>query len=80
MRASKLLSIVATSLLLACSAPYSHTGRGVEVRLINSSKGAPQKVRLEAITPNIIHVTATPERRFTDITSLMLQDGVLSNL
>ncbi len=78
MRASKLLSIVATSLLLACSAPYSQTERGVEVRIVNSSKGAPQKVRLEAITPNIIHVTATPERRFTDITSLMLQDGVLS--
>ena len=46
--------------------------------VINSSKGAPQKVRLEAITPNIIHVTATPVLRFTDITSLMLQDGVLT--
>lgn len=74
---NKLLSIAATALLMSCSAPYSHTERGVEVSVTNHREGAPRKVRLEVMKPHIIRVTATPERRFAHTKSLMIQEEAL---
>ncbi len=74
---NKLLSIAATALLMSCSAPYSHTERGVEVNVTNRREGAPRKVRLEVMKPHIIRVTATPERRFAHTKSLMIQEEAL---
>lgn len=74
---NKLLSIAVTALLMSCSAPYSHTERGVEVSVTNHREGAPRKVRLEVMKPHIIRVTATPERRFAHTKSLMIQEEAL---
>lgn len=74
---NKLLSIAATALLMSCSAPYSHTERGVEVSVTNHREGAPRKVRLEVMKSHIIRVTGTPERRFAHTKSLMIQEEAL---
>lgn len=75
---NKLLYAILAVVLTSCSAPYTHTEQGIEVRVTDRSTGSPRKVRLEAVTPRIIHVTATPERRIANSSqSLMIHDSSL---
>lgn len=52
-------------------APYEEYPRGIVVKTLPSSSNGNRLVRLEVISNNIIHVSATPERRLADVTSLM---------
>ena len=54
-------------LLSSCSGSYFKTdGSGVTVKVQNVIDGGPRIVRLEVMGEKLIHVSATPERKFAD--------------
>ena len=59
-------------LLSSCSGSYFKTdGSGVTVKVQNVIDGGPRIVRLEVMGEKLIHVSATPERKFADQESLV---------
>ena len=60
-------------LLCGCSAdPYVQDDSSVTVKVQSPVDGGPSIVRLEVLGDKLIHVSATPERRFADPESLMI--------
>ena len=60
-------------LLSSCSGSYFKTdGSGVTVKVQNVIDGGPRIVRLEVMGEKLIHVSATPERKFADQESLVV--------
>ena len=60
-------------LLSSCSGSYFKTdGSGVTVKVQNVIDGDPRIVRLEVMGEKLIHVSATPERKFADQESLVV--------
>ncbi|NDV67965.1 TIM-barrel domain-containing protein [Dysgonomonas sp. 25] len=57
--------------LLSCAGPYEKTADGVVVNVSNNDPLAVKKVRLQVITDDIIHVTATPASDFSKRESLI---------
>jgi alpha-D-xyloside xylohydrolase len=62
-----LFSLLAT----ACSPSLERLPDGVVVRLDNPVAGGARQVRLQVVTDDIIHVTATPGKRFPETESLI---------
>ncbi len=53
-------------------APYEEYPRGIVVKTLPNTSNENRLVRLEVVSNNIIHVTATPERRLQDPGTLMI--------
>lgn len=64
-----LLSAIALS---ACSGAYRQDGSSVTIKVQEVVDGGPQLVRLEVMGDRLIHVSATPEKRFADPQSLVI--------
>ena len=56
--------------LCGCAWDYKQDDKSVTVRVKQSVEGGPALVRLEVLGDKIIHVSATPEKRFADKESL----------
>ena len=67
-----LSSVSAMMLLVSCSDVCKVTDSGVTVKVQQQVKDGPALVRLEVRGDKIIHVSATPERRFADSESLVI--------
>ena len=67
-----LLLIPALCLLAACGGPVSKRGDAVTVAVPHLYDGKPGQVRLQWVDEDIVRVSATPERRFSDRPSLMV--------
>lgn len=67
------LSLLAAALLAACSGGgYQKTDNGVIVEVKQQQPTDVRKVRVEVMGEKLIHVSATPERKFTDTRSLII--------
>ena len=64
-------------IVLSCAKPYVQNGNGVIVKVQEPCDNGPRLVRLEVVGDKIIHVSATPERKFADPQSLVVlpQEG-----
>ena len=69
---TKLFLLSALLVLGACADVYKVTENGVSVKVQQPSENGPTLVRLEVIGEKIIHVSATPERKFADPESLVI--------
>lgn len=69
---TKLFLLSALLVLGACADVYKVTENGVSVKVQQPSEDGPTLVRLEVIGEKIIHVSATPERKFADPESLVI--------
>ena len=56
----------------ACADVYKVTENGVSVKVQQPSEDGPTLVRLEVLGEKIIHMSATPERKFADPESLVI--------
>ncbi|MCQ2335489.1 MAG: DUF5110 domain-containing protein [Paludibacteraceae bacterium] len=65
-------SCLALASTFAWAGAVSPTPGGVVVHLDQVSEGNPQLVRLEVMSPRVIHVSATPEAQFADPQSLIV--------
>ena len=85
------LLLLAGLALNGCSWDYKQNEKGVTVKVQQPVEGGPALVRLEVLGDKIIHVSATPEKKFADNESLVVlpqtqpadfavseKDGVLS--
>ena len=69
---NKLFLLSALLVLGACADVYKVTEDGVTVKVQQPSECGPKLVRLEVMGEKLIHVSATPERRFADPESLVI--------
>ena len=69
---TKLFLLSALLVLGACADVYKVTENGVSVKVQQPSEDGPTLVRLEVIGEKIIHLSATPERKFADPESLVI--------
>ena len=69
---TKLFLFSALLVLGACADVYKVTENGVSVKVQQTSEDGPTLVRLEVLGEKIIHVSATPERKFADPESLVI--------
>ena len=69
---TKLFLLSALLVLGACADVYKVTENGVAVKVQQPSEDGPKLVRLEVMAEKIIHVSATPERKFADPESLVI--------
>jgi len=67
-----LLFFAAFLALNACTGVLRQDDRGVTVKVQNPAENGPALVRLEVMGENIIHVSATPEKKFADPESLII--------
>ena len=65
------LSLIASP-VFAWAGQYDKSGNRLTVNVKTTKAGQPQLVRLEVISPKIIHVSATAESRFADPKSLII--------
>lgn len=85
------LFLLAGLALNGCSWDYKQNDKGVTVKVQQPVEGGPALVRLEVLGDKIIHVSATPEKKFADNESLVVlpqtqpadfavseKDGILS--
>lgn len=74
MKAIRILVVIACAMLAACTADtgYNRTQHGVIVKLEQSDPAAVRLVRLQVISDKVIHVTATPDTRFSGNESLIV--------
>ncbi|MBE6217420.1 MAG: DUF5110 domain-containing protein [Bacteroidales bacterium] len=63
--------LVAALMLTACDG-YRKAGSSVTVKVQQEAEGAPRLVRLEVMGDKLIHVSATPEKKFADPQSLVI--------
>ncbi|MBR4298561.1 MAG: DUF5110 domain-containing protein [Bacteroidales bacterium] len=78
MKSKTLACLMALALIvLSCAKPYVQNGRGVIVKVQDPCENGPRLVRLEVVGDKIVHVSATPERKFADPQSLVVlpQEG-----
>ena len=69
---TKLFLLSALLVLGACADVYKVTENGVSVKVQQPSEDGPTLVRLEVLGEKIIHMSATPERKFADPESLVI--------
>ena len=69
---TKLFLLSALLLLVACADVYKVSEDGVTVKVQQPAECGPKLVRLEVKGEKLIHVSATPERKFADPQSLMI--------
>ena len=67
-----LLLFAAFLALNACTGVLKQDGSSVTVKVQNPAENGPALVRLEVMGENIIHVSATPEKKFADPQSLII--------
>jgi alpha-D-xyloside xylohydrolase len=67
-----LLLFAAFLALNACTGVLKQDGNSVTVKVQNPAENGPALVRLEVMGENIIHVSATPEKKFADPQSLII--------
>ena len=67
-----LLSIFTAVALSACTGAVKQDENGVTVKMQSPVKGGPALVRLEVMGEKLIHVSATPARKFADPESLVI--------
>ena len=73
MKTKLILSSLSVMMLLgACSGVCKVTENGVTVKVQRHVEDGPALVRLEVLGEKLIHVSATPERRFADPESLVI--------
>ena len=73
MKAKYMSLLLLVGLILSgCSWDYKQDDKGVTVKVQQPVEGGPALVRLEVLGDKIIHVSATPDRRFADPESLMI--------
>ena len=66
-------SLIAGMLLCGCSVnDYRQNDDSVTVKVSRPVEGGPRLVRLQVVGDRLIHVSATPERRFADPESLII--------
>ena len=71
-----LLASVMIAPVISCSTgSYEETANGVVVTLAQADKSAPRLVRIQAVSDEIIRVSATPETAFPDRTSMIIREG-----
>ena len=74
MKKRTLLSMMAGCLLASCSSTgVERTGNGVVVHLDAQDQNQACQVRIEVLGEKLIHVSATPEKRFSTKQSLVVQ-------
>ena len=66
------LLLLAGLALNGCSWDYKQNEKGVTVKVQQPVEGGPALVRLEVLGDKIIHVSATPEKKFADNESLVV--------
>ena len=69
---TKLFLLSALLVLGACADVYKVTENGVAVKVQQPSEDGPKLVRLEVMGEKLIHVSATPDRKFADPESLVI--------
>lgn len=73
MKTERFLLLMSAALVLAsCAGTYRQNDSCVTVKVRQQTEGSPRLVRLEVLGEKIIHVSATPERRFADPESLVI--------
>ena len=73
MKAKQNLLLFAAFLALnACSGVFKQDGNSVTVKVQNPAENGPVLVRLEVMGEKIIHVSATPDKKFADPQSLII--------
>ena len=60
----------------SCQSSYEKVENGIIVNLKNTKENNAKKIRLEVLTNDIIHVSATPSSRFSDKVNLIQADKV----
>jgi len=66
------LLLLCAAFSCACTDDVKTDDRGVTVKVGTACEGAPSLVRLEVLGDKLIHVSATPERKFADPGSLVI--------
>lgn len=59
-------------MLISCTSAYRQTESGVIVKVQEPTEDGPRLVRLEVLGDKLIHVSATPEKNFSDPQSLVI--------
>ena len=67
-----LLSLLTAVVLSACTGAVRQDERGITVKVQSPVKGGPALVRIEVMGEKLIHVSATPARKFSDPESLVI--------
>ncbi len=70
---TRILSLLFAAFVLAsCAGAYRQSESGVTVKVQEPTEGGPRLVRLEVLGDKLIHVSATPDRKFADPQSLII--------
>ena len=70
---TRILSLLFAAFVLAsCVGAYRQDESGVTVKVQEPTEGGPRLVRLEVLGDKLIHVSATPDRKFADPQSLII--------
>ena len=69
---TKLFLLSALLVLGSCADVCKENENGVTVKVQQPSEDGPKLVRLEVIGEKLIHVSATPDRKFADPESLVI--------
>ncbi|MBQ3250584.1 MAG: DUF5110 domain-containing protein [Bacteroidales bacterium] len=70
---TRILSLLFAAFVLAsCTGAYRQNEFGVTVKVQEPTEGGPRLVRLEVLGDKLIHVSATPDRKFADPQSLII--------
>ena len=70
---TRILSLLFAAFVLAsCAGAYRQNESGVTVKVQEPTEGGPRLVRLEVLGDKLIHVSATPDRKFADPQSLII--------
>ena len=70
---TRILSLLFVAFVLAsCAGAYRQNESGVTVKVQEPTEGGPRLVRLEVLGDKLIHVSATPDRKFADPQSLII--------
>jgi alpha-D-xyloside xylohydrolase len=73
----KIHLLLAGMLLAGCSSQqYQMTDDGVVINVKQKNKTETQKVRLQVLRDEVIHVSATPEKEFPKDSSLIIVPGI----
>ncbi|HRN57458.1 MAG TPA: glycoside hydrolase family 31 protein, partial [Agriterribacter sp.] len=71
------IALLLISIFPSCSrhSPFTQTKDGITVEIKDPAPGSAKRVRLQAVSPKIIRVTATTDDAFTTAPSLMTDSG-----
>jgi alpha-D-xyloside xylohydrolase len=72
MQLAYLLLVLLCFTHLECQSAFTKTDNGIVVKINSKGENSVKKIRLEVISENIIHVSATPENEFSTKESLII--------